>query len=241
MAVTFVDAESVLPNESDISQLVGAFDFVRLIPTGIQETTSTGVENRLGFISSDSSWQLLLLGRQFQVARISTNPTGTDLGEFAVFCQQANIMLQWVLNRFQRNPHRLAALREGYLAEKSEDELNTTAQRLLNFSDTYRNNPLNEWDWRLSALVNREFGGLQEVTNTITTIKRINAFISSASSPVTTAPSRFTRIRVDLDINTSQHNTAARFRSEHISAFFERVIIWHDELRNEISHLIGEG
>lgn len=109
LAVAFVDAESVRPNQEEINDLINEFRDLQLVPAAVQEVLQFGQDRRIAFISPDNAWQIFLLGKQFQVARASNYPLGADLGSFSAFCEQSNKILKWALNRL-RGAH--IALRE---------------------------------------------------------------------------------------------------------------------------------
>src|SRR6266508_701854 len=213
----------------------------------VQETTLTGQNRRTGFVSSDGSWHIFLLGQQFNVARVSSLPTGGDLGDFTEFCQTANKILQTLLRHFGRRPHRLAAVQEGVLKDKPEEEIRAIAEKLLILPEIFKKNPLSEWDWRCVGRTKHDVGGSEESFNEIVTIKRINVLqtqsteisIGTGTLPLSQLPTMIPFIRLDLDINTTPENTSARFQDEHMNDFFEKVIKWHNELKNQIRHLIG--
>jgi hypothetical protein len=244
LAVAFVDAESVRPNQEEITALLGAFPDLQLVPMAIQEVQPSGQGHRIGFISEDGAWQIVLLSKQFNVARVAKLPIGGDLGKFPAFCEQANTILKWVLNRFDRQPHRLAAVQEGVLKQKSEDEIEVISKRLLRLPDTFKKSTLGEWDWRAATKVSRRIGEHEEILNTIAAIKKYNGLIGQStdpSLPIAPLPTKFSLIRADIDINTSEENTSARFQDAYMDSFFKEVVTWHEELIAEINRLINEG
>jgi hypothetical protein len=247
LAVAFLDAESVRPNQEEITDLISEFRDFQLTPVAIQDSTGLlGQDRRVGFVSHDNAWQIVLLGKQFQVARVANHSLGADLGTFSAFCEKANEILKWVLKRFERRPHRLAAVQEGVLPEMSDDEIDAIARRLLSLPAAFRNLTLSEWDWRTAPRISRRIGEREEMTNTIVTIKKINGTVSPAnepsiSSPLTPLPEKFSVIRADIDINTVQENTSARFQDTHLDSFFKDVFNWHEDLISEINALINQG
>ena len=246
LAVAFVDAESVRPNQEEITDLINEFRDFQLVPMAVQETTPLGQDRRVGFISHDNAWQIFLLGKQFHVAHVANHPLGADLGSFSAFCEKASEILKWALNRFERRPYRLAGVQEGVLPEKSDDEMDAIARRLLILPATFKKLSLSEWDWRATPRISRSIGDREELTNTIVTIKKINGTVSPPDdpkfpSPLAPLPEKFTLIRADIDINTVQDNTSARFQDTHLDSFFKNVATWHEELIAEINDLINRG
>lgn len=246
LAVAFLDAESVRPNQGEIADLIREFPDLQLTAAAVQETTLLGPDRRIVFISQDSSWQIFLLGKRFHVARVPKHPLGGDIGKFSEFCEQSNKILKWAVNRFERRPHRLAGVQEGVLPQKPNEEMDAIARRLLSLPGAFKNSALDEWDWRASTRVGRQVGNRKELLNTIATIKRIQGSVSLSSdadlvSPLVPLPTQFALIRVDIDVNTVQDNTSARFQDAHMDSFFGNVGAWHEELIAEIKGLINEG
>lgn len=239
LAVAFVDAESVSPSVNDIAALMGAFAPVEVIPNSLVEQTPVGSKNRVGFISQDNVWQIGLLGSGFQVAKMASDPLKDHLGDFSAFCSEASRLLKIALEHFRRKAHRLAAVREGLLREMPDTEMSRITTNLMNLPDTYKHHIPNEWDWRAVIQIERQIEDLKESVNTITVIKRTNGVVLSQQGQLG-LPRRFSRIRVDFDINTLADNTSARFGDNHIDSFYAQTQEWHGELEAEVAKFIGE-
>jgi hypothetical protein len=233
LASAFVDAQSIVPNMADIGGLLAELSDERLLPTSIQEPSSSGLVSRIGFAAEDGSVVLLLWGNRFDFARLSAVPEGSDLGDFGGFCEEAAVKLTTVLAHFQRQAHRLAAVQEGYLKDMPPDQINEIAGRVLNLPQVYRAHAPVEWDWRAVAHMERPINGLTEPTNTITTIKRaVGRFLRlDAHTPMQVD---LDRIRLDFDINTLPTNLTARFNTEHVRSFFGQAGRWHADLSAEV-------
>lgn len=239
LASAFVEANSLKLNNQDVTSMMSTLGTmlgdIQLLPNVVNEETPSGSVPRYVLIGITGvwQWQILLLGSRFDVSRVSANPfQGSNLGDYSTFCQQAGEILISLLERFQLRPHRLAAVQEGYLEEMSAEEITDVARRLMRFTDTYAHQILTEWDWRAVAQINREFGGMTEPTNTITTIKKIPGLsIQAVQGLPATLP--INRIRADIDINTLPDNAAPRFDKEHIRSFFTEAVTWHRQLSSE--------
>lgn len=90
-----------------------------------------------------------------------------------------------------------------------------------------------EWDWRSASIIEREFSGNTEPTNTITTIKRVQ-FQTAEVVADTFSETPSDRIRVDFDINTVPLNVVARFGEQQIHGFFDQSPIWHNKLSADV-------
>jgi hypothetical protein len=238
LASAFVDAESIVASAANALDLLKAFGSDKFLPVMINELSTTGQAPRLAFRAVDGTAEVRLLGKRFDFLFLSTNSEGSDLGPFQKFCKEAQSILAISLNFFQRKAHRLAAVQEGFLQKMSLHESNELALKLFNFPPTYKQSVPFEWDWRAAALIEREFSGIKEPTNTITTIKRIPTSILNFSGSQPSQESS-DRVRVDFDINTILSNTIARFEQTHIDGFFDQASIWHETLSSEIFSFIG--
>lgn len=235
LASVFVDAESITATAENVTGLLQALQDKAFIPVNVQEMSSTSPVplSRIGFATSDGGCQFTLLGKRFDFARVATVPDGSNIGDFAMFCQEAIPKLTTALNYFQRRAHRLAAVQEGFLPDMAKTEMDNVAERLFSFPPVYAANRPFEWDWRMASLVERSFGGLKELTNTLTTIKRFAGVILKRDGEQMTELS-IDRIRVDFDINTLPTNIIARFDDFHLADFFKQSISWHDKLSTKI-------
>lgn len=238
VAVAFVDAESVKTTRKEIIKILDSVDFLDLQPAQVQELNASGATTRSAFISEDQISQLVLLTNSFQFVRISNQAGGIDLGDFSEFCDQADKLITLLSDIFQKVPHRLALIREGFL-NRQESEVNQIAQRLLTLPPVFKDKNLIEWDWRVSAQVKREFGSLSEDLNTIGIIKRVNATRTLASDTLPAPTENISLIRVDVDINTWQLDLSPRFKPEVVTDFFKQGVSWHSEFESQLLDLIN--
>lgn len=233
LASVFIDAESIVPNVKDIGALVPALGGDQLLPTTVQELAAAGGVPRMAFLSTGQDKQLILLSQRFDYSYVSQEPEGSDLGTFEDFCRDAMAKLVTVVNHFQRKPHRLAAVQEGYLATMPPEEMDRIAGSLFKFPPTYAQSIPHEWVWRAVAELNRDIDDLSELTNTITTGRRQRSQFLRLEEAMPTQVD-YDRIRVDFDINTHASNTAGRFEERHIRSFFNQASRWHDNLSAEV-------
>ncbi len=242
LASAFLNGGTLDVNSQELASLMQELSTklnnVQMMPSIVQEEMPTGAVQRYAFLGIAGLWQWqIILASRFDVARVATNPFGgSDLGSYDDFCKQAAEALVLLLERFEKKPHRLAAVQEGFLAEMKVDETTAVAHRLMNFGQTYKDHALTEWDWRAVAQIPRQLGDLEEPVNTISTIKRIAGLSIRAGETSTTLP--INRIRVDIDTNTLPSNTDARFETEDVRGFFRQAIDWHQQLTKELEALI---
>jgi hypothetical protein len=236
VAVAYVNAESDSLSFQAITELMNAFGHIQVLPTNITEQTPSGPKNRVVFTSEDG-WQIALLGKAFQIIKVPANPLTDRLGNFSDFCQQASQIFQISLEHFNKRAHRLAALREGYLREISEQEIADIVNRLLIVPNIYQRNSLKEWDWRAVTDIEREILGVKERVNTIAAVKRVVGIMVQQSGATVTSAS-VDRIQVQLDINTIPTNEVDRFGRKHVDSFYTQVQEWHHDLEVEIGRFI---
>jgi hypothetical protein len=237
LASAFVDAESVVPTATHALEFMKTLGSDKFFPGLINEVSPTGPTPRLGFRTSDNRLRLNLLRKRFDFTLNAKDVEGEDLGKFSEFCEQAKDILARALRFFQRKAHRLAAVQEGFLRQMTSDEMDGIALRIFNFPNLYKVTPPFEWDWRSASVVEREFSGIKEPTNTITTIKRVQfQAVEVGMDTFSQEPSE--RIRIDFDINTIPSNMIARFGEQEISSFFNQAPLWHDELNSQISSFV---
>ena len=240
LASVFVDADSIKASAAGLPGLLERYGDTGLLPILVQEQDLGGIQPRFAFADPAGRWRVALRGRRFDVSQHAVDPPGAGMADFGSFCRQAADWLAAALDHVGRRGHRLAAVQEGWLGELDEEQLREVAGRLLVLSPTFAEHPPFEWDHRVCAAVEREFGDGREVTNTLVTVKRLGGQITTVGPDgARTVP--FDRIRVDLDVNTSPNNVRARFGPDEVGAFFERSPEWHRDLEAEVSALLLGG
>jgi hypothetical protein len=233
LASAFVDAESVVASPTHALEFLKTLGNDIFFPGIINEFSPTGPTPRLSFRTPDNSLRLNLLGKRFDFTLTAKEAEGDDLGEFTEFCKQAQHILAQALIFFQRKAHRLAAVQEGFLKQMDAHEKDEIAKRIFNFPHFYKQSLPFEWDWRSASIIEREFSGSTEPTNTITTIKRVQfQAVEVVADTFSETPSD--RIRVDFDINTAVSNVVARFGEQQIHGFFDQAPIWHNKLSADV-------
>ena len=240
LASAFVDAESIVPSVTHLTELLKILGGDQLLPVAFQEVSATGPTPRLAFAAPEGNVQLILLGKRFDYSYLAGEPEGADLGPLESFCQDAATKLIAVLNYFQRKAHRLAVVQEGYLSGLSPEDMNSIARRLLHLPPIYSEHIPYEWDWRAVSKFEREFGQLREQMNNITTVKRMQGLILRYGEGVASQV-ELDRVRLDFHINTLGTDTAARFEEDHLRRFFDDASAWHDALSSELVSFIFEG
>jgi len=234
LASIFVNAESIVPNNKYLPNLLEQFstDDFQLIT--VQEPTTQGAKPRIGFISPEQGFQFILGSSRFDFAKLPINQDGSNLGDFSTFCTLASQKLSNAAHALNLTPSRLAVVQEGMLEPQSEEDYNKLVKKIFVFPPSYQESLPFEWSWKAVNKVARTFGDIEEPTNTAATISRVAGFISNQREPEIP----FDRIRVDLDINTYPENIIPRFSPPNIEEFFKNAVTWHSALYKEIEEFI---
>jgi len=241
LASIFVDAVSIIASTRNIAEVSRALGGDTFLPFVFEELSiSQGQSSRIGFRTANGEWQLYLFHNRFNLSQHPTDQEGSNLGDFSAFCQEAGTKLAAILSGLRKRAHRLAAVQEGLLPEMSPTEMEAVARRLLYLPPVFSQTPPFEWDWRAASKIDRQIRELTEQTNTLATIKRQYGNITSNKDEENRAPIPFDRVRVDLDINTTQDEVVDRFEEDHVQEFFTISPRWHADFSAEIfSFILG--
>jgi hypothetical protein len=245
LASIFVDAGSITSSTHNIAEVSRALGDENFLPFVFEEISiSQGQSSRIGFRTASGEWQLYLFHNRFNLSHHPTDPEGKNLGDFSSFCQKAGTKLSAILSVFRKRAHRLAVVQEGLLPEMSPMEMEAVPRRLFHLPPTFIEIPPFEWDWRAASRIPRQIRDLTEQTNTIATIKRQygnirrQGNITSNEEEDNSTPIPFDRVRVDIDINTSQDNVIDRFEEDHVQEFFNISPAWHAAFSAELFSFI---
>src|SRR5262245_25293669 len=106
LASAFVDADDIVPNNRDMSELLRAIGDDRFLPQVSQELTPFGTRPRMTFRTLDGGSSLVLQGLRFDFIKLPT-PDSSDIGDFAEFCESAVRVIVVATNYLRRRAHRL--------------------------------------------------------------------------------------------------------------------------------------
>jgi len=212
----------------------------QILASVLQEESIGAPITRYVLIAIAGEWQWqIVLGSRFQITRTAANPfSGANLGPFDEFLQTVGQYSDAVERKvFDKVPHRLATVQEGFLREMNVEEMSGIAERLMKLTRTYEGYDLTEWDWAGRG-ANAERVRRTEGTDEYGCYDQegLRVCPSKAGETSTTLP--LNRIRVDIDINTLPSNTEERFTGDRIRAFFEESVVWHRQLSEDLSDQI---
>lgn len=240
LARVFVDAQSLTPTPQELlrfSEAVGLREKLStpfLMPVAVSDPL--GGSPRQAIASQQLDWQLALLGQSFDLTRLPTDATGSNMGDLADFARRAADILSATAQHFGRTPHRLVLIQNGILEEMPSTRMDSIARRLLRLPDAFNANPF-EWDWRCGRHGAMRLANADEETNVLATLKRQSGIMQAPGA----AAVAFDRIMVELDVNTSPANTRGRFPEGPTREFFALAAQEHVRLDKELSaHALGE-
>lgn len=193
-----------------------------LQPRQMAELTPAGFTPRVAVCSQSSDWVVQSMADSLDVMHTPPVPnTGLSIAEF---CRRAGEQLESVLKETEARSSRIAVLWERLLPTSEAGELERVAGKLLNCPATFEKD-LFEWDWRVAARVERTFAEHSERTNTLATVKRVEA---------TYMGQRSDRLMLNTDVNTDPKAVSSRFGAADVRAFVEEAATWHDQLTSEV-------
>lgn len=237
LASVFWDADSLIPNPKDISNILKELSDDGFIPFNFAEASVSGLKNRMAFQTENSEFQITLSGKRVDINKLATDSTGSNVGDLKEFCTKSSRFLKFFLEYFKREGQRLALIQQGLLKEMDDSQYTDIHKKLFNVPEIYSSNIPFEWDWRNVSKISREFNSITEIINTIVKISKCKVHVKSAKIQ---EPIEYNRIHVLIDCNTSHENSETRFGTDHVMEFFKDSCDWQNELYKNISDLIIE-
>jgi hypothetical protein len=221
----FVDTQETLqPTAKVIEELATAMAIPDFQALTVLEGPAQAA--RIMFHDPERSIQIFFGSKRIDISRNMVGAVPSDFGDFGVFAKRAGTMLAKAIPVAARVPHRLAAVREGFLPDLPAADMDSICTRLLKLPMSFTNPPPFEWDWRCARRVERNVGRSKETFNEIAAIKRVSGTFQLAGEK----PKDFDRIRLDFDINTSPENLNARFDASRLTKFFDKAGTWQEDL-----------
>jgi hypothetical protein len=237
LARVFVDAQSLaitadqLPKLIEAARLTDRLSTPFVLPLPLPDPNlPAGSATRFALASASFDWQIALLSQSFDLTRLPTNLTGSNIGDLGEFAATAAAVLWELTQFFGRVPHRLVLVQSGMLGEMPTKKMDTIARQLLRLPPSVEAAPPFEWDWRCASHGAFVLGDRNEETNVVTTINRRVGSIQSA-----TDQTLFDRIHIELDINTSPSDTRGRFEKQDLEQFFTAAVDEHTRLAAELT------
>jgi len=228
-AAIFVNATDIGPKPDTLSYFITEFADKELIPGAFQEVGLTGVTERFNLKDSKGTWNIEFSSSRIDIIKANSNIGVIEMGSISNFKDEVFKIVETIFKKYPRKANRLAFVTTHIANKLSQDEFSTIFNNLFNPIPTYKNNERSEWGSRMVSRISKDFGNHTELHNFITEIRRIkgNLNIESITKNVE-------RLQIKLDINTFQDNTDYRFEVDDIKTFFNEVVKWEQNLREEL-------
>jgi len=236
-ASVFGNFADIEPTPDIISKVMILFHDKSLIPGTVQETSQrdAGQPLRLRISSPNDEWNISFLTQRINIEKKSIDPKGQNLGPIKDFIKESCDFFERILSEFKKKGNRVALITGGLLREMTHDRLNHIYCRLFKPISFYDENIPFEWNSRSAAKLILNAGELAEKVNVITIINRIQGHMAQSQSL-----SKFDRIEVAFDINTTQENPETRFDMTFINAFFSEAYKIRVKILQKLEELFND-
>ncbi len=223
LARAFVSAAHVQARGSLYVALLSSLgeDF---LPRPVAELSLTGqTVQRLGAANASGEWTVVITSESIDVQYSPrAGATGITFGEFCALASRYAAGAQTLVGQ---RASRVAVIREG-LANKTADQLDALASRLLAARLAPFDGELFEWDWRAATRVERTFSSHAEPTNTIAILRRVEVTIPGRDPT--------DALFISTDVNTPPQRLEARFSPEDTASFVGASEAWHAALETAL-------
>jgi len=236
-AVAFMP--SIEANQNNISQMMGLFTDIGLIPTTFQEITpiSPAPQLRFSLQSANNEWFIFFGFEGIRITKNPIDPKGNNLGSIEQFSVDVSNFLVKILNKQPKKANRIALSSNVILEEMTEESLNNIYGKLFNPIQLYSNNKPIEWNSRTVFRLDKQVDSIKETLNFISEINRSSVLLNQGNMPINILNQGLVptdRIFINLDINTIPNNTKYRFGEAEIATFYKNMSLWHKDLLKEI-------
>ena len=235
-ATIFVNAEDITPSPDIMSSLIDIFRDKGLIPSTFQElrVPSPIPKLRIRLSTSNNEWNISFATNRINIDKNPTDLKGSNLGELSNFCLNATDFFERILNSFNKRANRLGLNTNSLLEEMSEAQLSRTYAKLFIPPQFYEENPPFEWNWRSVARIPIELADLSDTLYVITTINRARGEFGDPSGIT-----KFDRLQLLFDINTTDQNIDYRFNLSHIKSYFQQAPELHNSLCEQMLEYVN--
>lgn len=235
-ASIFVDAKDIDPSPDVTKALIDIFSDKKLIPNTFQQVggSSPAILTRLRLSDTKNEWNIVFPTNRIDIDKMQTDPKGSNIGELSDFCLDAASFFDRILKTFNKPANRLTLNTNVLLKEMTEERLTSIYTKLFRPPKFYEDHPPFEWAWRAAAHLPTNILDLSEDLYIITPINRIAGEYSEQSGIT-----KFDRIQLAPDINTSARNTDYRFDITHVTDFLQKALDIHDMLLTQIEEYIS--
>jgi hypothetical protein len=236
-ASIFTDTSNITPTPNNFKKAIDMFSEKGLIPYPFHELKPQGPERftqqRIGLRSPTGEWLVNFPSGRIDIMKHLTEPQGKNMGELGKFCLEVTSFFEKIVKEFEKKAHRLALITEFLLGEMTDSNLSAIYLKLFKPPKFYAEALPFEWDWRSASKKQFDLEGEPENLNVITIINR-----TVGEMAIKGEVTRFDRIHLSFDINTTPENKSYRFDIRHITNFYDEIFKLHNDLLKEIGEFI---
>ncbi len=233
----FVNAQDISPTPETMSVLMTLFQDKGLVPTVFYELRPAPgfpAQPRVSLASPNNEWAVSFASNRIDVIKNPTDPSGRNLGDLTGFSLQANDFFERLTDKFNKKANRLVIYSVSLLPEMTPEQLEKIYQHLFRPPQFYQEHAPFEWVWRAAARKSITIADREDILNVITTISRIRGVLG-----IETGISKFDRIQLAFDINTTDLDLEYRFDFTHMKSFLEQVTKIHESLSEDMQGYIN--
>ncbi len=231
--VLFGTYEDISPKPDSVKYFLNAFSDKELIPTTFQEIGPKGAVNRFSLTNSDETWLIEFGSNRIDIFHTNKNVGVTDFLELKNFVNDCKGIVASIQKKYPKKHNRISLVTRVLLDEMSPKQHDDIYHKLNASIPLYKDNPIVDWNTRTVSRINYEFGGMKEMFNVVSNVKRTKGRIKIHSKD-----KEVDRIELHFDINTYQGNNDYRFQLEQIELFLDQAFAVEQELRKEYLKLI---
>jgi len=232
-AVIFAPLEDITPSPDTLKYFIDEFKDKELIPSMFQEITPSGVKNRFILKSTDDEWNIEFGLNRLDIKKVNRDIFVINFGTKEEFINEVLNILNVIFVKFPHKANRISFVTQYFCKSFEDERLNKIALNVANLPKTFRLSPPINWNHRYVSRIVNEINGLNELTNFIGEINRVQGNLKIKSKI-----EKFDRIELKFDINTYQGNQDYRFYLEDFKDFYSKVVQWEDNLLTEFINLV---
>ena len=235
-ASIFLVANDITPTPDTIKTFIDLFSDKGLVPNTFREISpgSPAPRGRLRLSSPNNEWNIKIASTRIDIEKNPISLKENNLGNVNDFCLEVTDFFGRIISKFPKKANRVSLGTIFLLKEMAEPNLSNVYLKLFKPPEFYATYPPFEWNWRSASRIPSIFEEFNETLNAITHIDRVRGEIG-----LNDEISFFNRIQLSFDLNTSQENAEYRFDINFITAFYQEISAFHDDLVTKITEFIN--
>jgi hypothetical protein len=236
-ATIFVNAQEIGPTPDIIGSLITLFHDKGLIPSTFRSMSLSGAyqpQLRIRFMSPDNQWNISFAPNRIDIDKNLIGMSEKNIGDISTFSSEASELFNRVMTTYKKKANRLAINSTVLFKEMTEEHLNAAYYKLFIATPTYKKYPPFEWIWKTCSRLPYKVSDLEDNINIVTDLQRIKGEYSDGTTII-----KLDRLKLLLDINTTDLNLEYRFDNSHMIDYFSHISVIHDKQSNEIQEYIN--